>query len=119
LSWLWLPHPVTWRPQRDVPKGGYANDGTGPSEEPPAQIDVFLEPKTSAWVTSRYEVEINHPPYLMIGNADDLERMQMGDLIEWEGKTLKLATKPLVYRFGDANDSAEVIVTDQGTGGRN
>ena len=120
MGWLWTPHSVTWQPRKDVRRGGAINDGTAnvdPDVIEPTAFDVFIEAKTAAWAEEK-GVMTENQPHLVVGYPSDMSAIVKGDRLTWDDRTLVVENRPIVYDFGDGFPSAELIATDQTTGGR-
>lgn len=113
----WTPHVVLWKAKKDTRRGGNANDGKAESIEPSA-VNVFVEAKSAEWAARTYGVEVERRPYLVIGKADAMEPIQMGDELVFEGRTLEVAFAPTIHRYGDGYDHGECMAMGEKTGGR-
>lgn len=117
MEWLWTPHRVTWQPRRDDRRRGAANDGSEDAAYPYAtEIPVFIEPKDSQWAAER-GVMTESQPHLVIGYPDDMRSIVTGDVLEWGDRRLRVENRPILHEYDDY-PSAELIATDQTTGGR-
>lgn len=109
--YLYTPHEVTWKPQQNRAGSG-RKDSVLRTE---ATLKLFFDPMTPAQAEGYGVIGLNSP-YLVIGQADDIERMMRGDLLVWGDKTLEIETAPRVFRPGDGIDSGELMAWDMAYG---
>ena len=117
MGWLWTPFAVTLQPRKDATRGGPANNGSEDTLSP-GTFNVFIEARDTQWAAER-GVMTENQPHLVIGYPNDMRLIVMGDLIQWGDRVLKVENRPVIYDYGDGYPSAELIATDQTSGGRN
>lgn len=114
----WTPQTATWAPKKDAPRGTSANDGKAPSLIPGATLAVFIEPKSVAWATQKFGVEVERQPYLLVLAYEDGQVLQMGDFLTLNGEPLEVSMACQLHDYGDGYRHAETMLLGKRTGGR-
>lgn len=118
-DWLWLPHTalLTMKKDRAESDLSYSSGAMPDPLAEPAEIPVFIEAKDALWTVNQ-GIESERQGFLVIGYPSDLAHCVTGDVLEWNGRKLKVENRPKVYDFGDGYPSCELAATDLATGGR-